>query len=216
MSTLHEALASSRTDLSGDRPVGAAPVFNDPLEVAAATVDSARTTSFPFVTRPALPPVEVVIRSAPRKSALVLESIAGTLKTRWFWYSIASALCWTGWAFTAKLGSKEIPPTTMQFVSAFGFLFVAVAVFPVKKVELRGSWRGGRFALISGVLLGVGGMALYGAYRASHNSSVVTAVTSLYPVITVLLAVSFLREKINRLQTLGILFAAIAILLLCH
>jgi transporter family protein len=104
----------------------------------------------------------------------------------------------------------------MQFVSAFGFLFVAVAVFPVKKVELRGSWRGGRFALISGVLLGVGGMALYGAYRASHNSSVVTAVTSLYPVITVLLAVSFLREKINRLQTLGILFAAIAILLLCH
>src|SRR5437588_4138354 len=54
----------------------------------------------------------------------IAQAIRQTLSTGWFWYSIASAVCWTAWAFTARLGSQEIPPATMQFVSAFGFMLV--------------------------------------------------------------------------------------------
>ena len=137
-----------------------------------------------------------------------------TLKRRWFWYSIAASLCWTAWAFTARLGSEEIPPTTMQFISAFGFLLVGLVMMAVQKPQLEKSLRGNCYALISGVLLGLGGIALYGAYRAGDNASVVTATTSLYPVATVLLAVTFLKEKLNKLQLLGACFAVAAILLL--
>jgi len=102
----------------------------------------------------------------------------------------------------------------MQFVSAFGFLLVGLVMVAVQKPQLKKSLRGNCYALISGILLGLGGIALYGAYRTGDNASVVTATTSLYPVATVLLAVTFLHEKINKLQLLGVCFAVAAILLL--
>jgi transporter family protein len=141
------------------------------------------------------------------------DSVSKTLKTRWFWYSIAATLCWTGWAFTAKLGSEEIPPGSMQFVSAFGFLLVALVLVVVQKPPLTSSLRGNCFALVSGLLLGLGGIALYGAYRAGTNASVVTAITSLYPAATVILAVTFLRERLSKVQALGVVFALGSILL---
>lgn len=144
----------------------------------------------------------------------IISAASETLKKSWFWYSMAASLCWTAWAFTARLGSEEIPPTTMQFISAFGFLLVGLLMVAVRRPQLKRSLRGNSYALISGVLLGLGGIALYGAYRAGDNASVVTATTSLYPVVTVLLAVTFLREKLNKLQLLGVGFAVAAILLL--
>jgi transporter family protein len=150
----------------------------------------------------------------PQGIITIIGAASNTLKKSWFWYSIAASLCWTAWAFTARLGSKEIPPTTMQFVSAFGFLLVGLVMLAVQRPQLKKNLRGNSYALISGVLLGLGGIALYGAYRAGENASVVTATTSLYPVATVLLAVTFLRERLNRLQLLGVGFAVAAILLL--
>ncbi len=150
----------------------------------------------------------------PQGLITIVGAASKTLKKSWFWYSIAASLCWTAWAFTARAGSKELPPATMQFVSAFGFLLVGLVMVAVQRPQLKKSLRGNSYALISGVLLGLGGIALYGAYRASDNASVVTATTSLYPVATVLLAVAFLREKLNRLQQLGVCFAVAAILLL--
>jgi uncharacterized membrane protein len=177
------------------------------------------STSFSFNTAASEPPPEIL--SADSTEIIVLQShltifgaASETLKKSWFWYSIAASLCWTAWAFTARLGSEEIPPTTMQFVSAFGFLLVGLVMVAVQKPQLKKSLRGNCYALISGVLLGLGGIALYGAYRTGDNASVVTATTSLYPVATVLLAVTFLQEKINKLQLLGVCFAVAAILLL--
>jgi bacterial/archaeal transporter family protein len=161
-----------------------------------------------------IPSADLTATLVPKSLATIIGAATNTLKKSWFWYSIAASMCWTAWAFTARLGSKEIPPTTMQFVSAFGFLLVGLVMAAVQKPQLKQSLRGNSYALISGVLLGLGGIALYGAYRVGDNASVVTATTSLYPVATVLLAVTFLREKINRLQLLGVGFAVAAILLL--
>ena len=177
------------------------------------------STSFPFYAAASGPPPAIL--SVDSTKIIVLPShltifgaASETLKRSWFWYSIAASLCWTAWAFTARLGSEEIPPTTMQFVSAFGFLFVSLVMMAVQKPQLKKSLRGNCYALISGILLGLGGIALYGAYRTGDNASVVTATTSLYPVATVLLAVTFLHEKINKLQLIGVCFAVAAILLL--
>jgi transporter family protein len=177
------------------------------------------STSFPFNTAASEQPPGVLSADStailvPPSHLTILGAASETLQKRWFWYSIAASLCWTAWAFTARLGSEEIPPTTMQFISAFGFLLVGLVMMAVQKPQLKKSLRGSCYALISGVLLGLGGIALYGAYRAGDNASVVTATTSLYPVATVLLAVTFLKEKLNKLQLLGVCFAVAAILLL--
>lgn len=164
--------------------------------------------------QPANPIAASTRRPLPHSLATIISAASQTVKTGWFWYSIVASLCWTAWAFTARLGSKEIPPATMQFVSAFGFLLVGLVLVVVRKPQLKNSLRGNAYALISGVLLGLGGVALYGAYRVGENASVVTATTSLYPVVTVLLAVTFLREKLNKVQIIGVGFAMVAILLL--
>jgi len=123
-------------------------------------------------------------------------------------------VCWTVWAFTARLASQEIPPATTQFISAFGFLLVVVALAKLKNIRVTIQGRGGWYALIGGLLLACGGLALYGAYHTGYDASVVTATTSLYPVVTVFFAVLLLRERPNRFQVLGIVFAIIAIVLL--
>jgi bacterial/archaeal transporter family protein len=157
---------------------------------------------------PAAPPL------VERQFAGLIFAVRQSLKTKWFWYAMASSLCWTGWAFTAKIGSKEIPPATMEFISAFGFGLVSVCVLRGKTVLSDTNLAGKIYALISGVLLALGGISLYGAYRTGYNASVVTAVTSLYPVVTVLCAVGFLREKLNKMQVVGLLFAVAAMSIL--
>jgi bacterial/archaeal transporter family protein len=144
----------------------------------------------------------------------LIPALTQTIKTRWFWYAMASSLCWTGWAFTAKIGSREIPPTSMQFISAFGFVLISVGVLGRKATKNHEGKVGKLYALISGVLLALGGICLYGAYRTGSNTSVITAVTSLYPMVTVICAVRFLREKLNRLQVVGLFFAAAAMFML--
>jgi bacterial/archaeal transporter family protein len=141
-------------------------------------------------------------------------AVRQSLKTKWFWYAMASSLCWTGWAFTAKIGSKEIPPATMEFISSFGFVLVSLGVMRRKPSASDKSSAGKCFGLISGVLLALGGISLYGAYRTGYNASMITAVTSLYPVVTVLCAVGFLREKLNKMQVVGLLFAVAAMFIL--
>jgi uncharacterized membrane protein len=139
------------------------------------------STLYSFNTATGNKPPEISSEDLSFQGLLAIVGVASkTLKRSWFWYSIAASLCWTAWAFTARLGSEEIPPATMQFVSAFGFLLVGLVMVAVQRPQLMESLRGNSYALISGVLLGLGGMALYGAYRAGDNASVVTATTSLY------------------------------------
>lgn len=151
---------------------------------------------------------------SPRQIQIPLfPAVKRTLMTKWFWYAMASSLCWTGWAFTAKIGSREIPPTTMEFISAFGFVLVSLGSLGRKTAKTDKSRAGKCYALFSGVLLALGGIGLYGLYRTGYNASIITAITSLYPMVTVLFAVAFLREKLNTVQVVGLFFAAAAILI---
>ena len=66
------------------------------------------------------------------------------------------------------------------------------------------------FQILDGLLLC---LALFAAYHTNGNTSLITVATALYPMITVLLAVTILRERFQLIQVLGLLFAAIAIVI---
>lgn len=135
------------------------------------------------------------------------------LKTRWFWYSLACALCWGGWAFFSKLGSREIPAETMQFLFTIGTLPVCLGLLLARGFKLEKSPKGISYALLNGILSGIGGLALFAAYHTNGNTSLITAATALYPMITVVLSVLVLRERLRGIQVVGLVFAAIAILI---
>ncbi len=134
-----------------------------------------------------------------------------TLKSRWFWYSILCVLSWGGWALLSKLGSREIPPETMQFLFTIGTVPVCLALLVARRCQLEKSPKGITYAVLNGVLSAVGGLALFAAYHTNGNTSVITAATALYPMITVVLAVLILRERLNLVQVVGLGFAAVAI-----
>lgn len=132
---------------------------------------------------------------------------------RWFWYSLICVLCWGAWALLSKLGSQEIPPNTMQFLFTIGALPVGLALLIARRGKLENSTRGIAYGVLNGVLSGVGGLALFAAYHTNGNTTLITATTALYPMITVVLAISILREQFRPVQALGLVFAAIAIVI---
>jgi transporter family protein len=139
--------------------------------------------------------------------------IRDTLKARWFWYSLLCVLCWGAWAVCAKLGSMEIPSMAMQFIFTLGTIPVALALLAGKRFRLEKSPRGIFYAVANGVLSGIGGLALFAAYRSGGNTSVITAAAALYPMFTVVLAVVILRERLTRLQVAGLVFAGAAMVI---
>src|SRR6266702_588513 len=62
-------------------------------------------------------------------------------------------------------------------------------------------------------LFTIGILALFAAFRSGGNTGVITVTSSLYPVITVALALLILRERLTRIQTLGLALAAAAIVI---
>jgi transporter family protein len=135
------------------------------------------------------------------------------LKARWFWYSLFCVLCWGAWALLQKMGSVELPATTVQFLFAFGAMPVAFALLAARRFRLERSARGISYGLMLGILAGIGNAGLAAAYRSGGNTSVITAASAMYPMLSVVLAVFVLRERLTRLHVLGLGFAAAAIIL---
>src|SRR3954454_5988574 len=92
--------------------------------------------------------------------------------------------------------------------------FASVPVLPCcTTIQIRKKRQGIFYAVLMGVLAGVGGLTLFAAYGTGGNTSLITALTALYPMITVVLAVTILREKLRRIQIVGLVFACIAIVI---
>ena len=101
----------------------------------------------------------------------------------------------------------------MQFLFTFGALPVAVVLLAARRGRLEKCPRGIAYAVANGVLSGIGGLAFFAAFRSGGNTAVITAATSLYPMITVALAVTILRERLTWVQVAGLGFAAAAFIL---
>ena len=132
---------------------------------------------------------------------------------RWFWYSMICVLCWGAWALLSKLGSREISPNTMQFLFTVGTVPVGLALFLTRRGKVEKSPPGIAYGVLNGILSGIGGLALFAAYHTNGNTTLITAAAALYPMITVVLAITILHERFRPIQALGLLFAAIAIVI---
>jgi uncharacterized membrane protein len=101
----------------------------------------------------------------------------------------------------------------MQFLFAVGAAPVGVALLMARRFKLEKSVKGISYAVLNGILAGVGQLALFAAYRTNSSTSVITAATALYPMITVVLAVLILRERLTTVQILGLVFAGVAVVI---
>jgi uncharacterized membrane protein len=125
----------------------------------------------------------------------------------WIFSSGVALLFWGFTGATQKLASTRVS-AEFSFI-AFGVAFLPVSLYLIAREKFDGKLSGSEWfwMVLAGVLFGFASLVSFAAYRAGGKASIVTPLIALYPAITVLLAVLFLREKIGGIEIAGIVLA---------
>ena len=137
----------------------------------------------------------------------------------WLGYCLLTIVFWGLWGIQSKVILEQISPLSNQVLFTPGLLLMVGLLWLRlrKKSEstVSGSLKLGIFfAFLTGICGGVGNIAFFQAFASGQQASVVVPLTALYPAVTVLLAMIFLKEKMNRYQWLGLGLAIGAIIIL--
>lgn len=132
----------------------------------------------------------------------------------WLAFSILALVLWGITGVTQKLATNRI--TSERSFLWFCWAMVALSAAVVLTVHLQ--WGLGRLILIcslgGGALNGLGAWTSFRALESGGKASIVISLVSLYPLLTVVLAVLILGERLTVLQTGGALTAISAAILL--
>jgi transporter family protein len=133
----------------------------------------------------------------------------------WLFYSLLTILVWGTWGATSKVASDGIDANTNQIFFTLGL--VPLMLFVLRSPRIRGGHQrrsGIAWAFFTGILGGVGNIAFFHALAIGGKASIVVPATALFPLVTVILAVTVLRERISTQQWFGLGLALVAIYLL--
>lgn len=137
----------------------------------------------------------------------------------WLYLSLTAVGLWGLWGLQSKLVSSEGPwhigPYANHVLSTAGLFCVLPALFlSWGAAPRRGRLRGGAAAIVSGIVGSVGNILVYRALDLGGLASVVFPLSGLYPIVTIVLAVTLLRERLSLPQILGLPISICAIYLL--
>ena len=138
---------------------------------------------------------------------------------RWLFWSLITIVLWGTWGLVSKIASNGVDAYVNQLLYTAGLaplmIFVAWTVHRQSARETREHRVSGVFwAFLTGILGGVGNIFFFQALVKGGEASIVAPVTALFPMITVLLALVVLKERLGRLQWIGLGLALVAIYLL--
>lgn len=101
----------------------------------------------------------------------------------------------------------------MNLLTIIGSFPIALVLFGARRFKIEKSVKGFIYGLISGFLAMIGYVGMFFAFANAPNATLVSVSTGLFPMITIILAVSFLRERLTWVQFAGLGFAIIAIVI---
>jgi len=134
----------------------------------------------------------------------------------WLLYAMSVTVLWGVWGALIEIPEKAGFPATL------GYSVWALTMIPVSLVALKLiSWKLDRdqrsilFGISAGLLGGGGQLILFQCLRIGP-AYIVFPIISLYPVVTIILSVVFLKERTTRRVWMGIILAIIAIIMLSY
>ncbi|HUH64709.1 MAG TPA: DMT family transporter [Terracidiphilus sp.] len=127
----------------------------------------------------------------------------------WLGFAILALVLWGITGVTQKLSTNRISSERSFLWFCWAMVALSAAVLPVAGLH----WALGTLVVVcsvaGGALNGLGAWTSFRALESGGKASIVISLVSLYPLLTVLLAVILLGERLTWMQTLGA-FAAIA------
>ncbi len=132
----------------------------------------------------------------------------------WIGFAILALVLWGITGVTQKLSTNRISSER----SFLWFCWAMVAISAVLVIAARPSWQIGTTVLLcsvaGGALNGLGAWTSFRALESGGKASIVISLISLFPLLTVLLAVTLLHEKLTLMQVAGAVIAIGAAILL--
>jgi drug/metabolite transporter (DMT)-like permease len=133
---------------------------------------------------------------------------------RWLLWTAAAVVSWGVWAALPKLIGGGLSSGQSQALSTAGLVPVILALCWSKNLTVRPVTRRGVFyALAGGAVSCLGNLPYFDLLGRGTKAAAVVPLTALYPIVTVALAVALLRERINRVQGVGVALSLLAIYL---
>jgi bacterial/archaeal transporter family protein len=130
---------------------------------------------------------------------------------------VAPTICSLGafgfWGLFTKISSEQLNSKSSFIYQALGVGITALFSMLFLQGKVQASPHGAFCGILIGIFYSFGCIFYFVAASRGEVSTVVT-VTALYPLVTVLLSVVFLNEKLHLNQVLGIGLALIAMVLL--
>ncbi len=132
----------------------------------------------------------------------------------WLLFTVIALVFWGITGITQKLSTNAISSQ----LSFLWFAYAMVAISLVLAIAAPMHWKVKplilALAIGGGALNGLGALTSFSALESGGKASVVISLISLYPLLSVALAVGFLHEKLSNLQAGGIVLAVVAAILL--
>ncbi|MBU4260342.1 MAG: EamA family transporter [Proteobacteria bacterium] len=131
----------------------------------------------------------------------------------WLLSALLAMIIYGFWGFFPKIAVSYISPQSALVFEVAGAILVGLVILFLIKFNLQFHPKGILFAVLTGIA-GMTGTLFFFAAVQKGKISIVVGLTALYPLITVMLAVIFLREPLTFKQIIGLILACGAILLL--
>ena len=132
----------------------------------------------------------------------------------WLGFAVAALVLWGVTGVTQKLSTNRISSERSFLWFCWAMVAISAAVFLFAKPH----WGLGRLVVVcsvaGGALNGLGAWTSFRALESGGKASIVISLISLYPLLTVVLAVLFLGERLTWMQTSGAIIAIAAAILL--
>lgn len=133
----------------------------------------------------------------------------------WLIYALCCTLLYGFWGFFSKVATKYIDYNTAFVYEAVGVLFTTLFII-LKTHNFNFSWQGDLRGIVPALLVGFCGTVaslLFFITIAKGPVTSVVSITSLYPIVTVLLSLIFLREAVTFFQAIALVLAVLAVIL---
>jgi len=142
----------------------------------------------------------------------VADGIGGLVKP-WMGYTVLTVLTWGLWGVFSKLAANYTKPRQSILFQTVGVLAFALIVLVLEKFHVEWTTPGFTWAALGGFCAFVGFLTFFAALIDGKTSTVVV-LSALYPLVTILLSVALLHERLSGKQAVGIVLALIASALL--
>jgi bacterial/archaeal transporter family protein len=131
----------------------------------------------------------------------------------WYFYALMTVVLWGVWGVFSKLGGAHSRPRQVLLFQSVGVLAFALVTLAIERFRIEPSLPGFSWSFAAGFFTFVGFLTFFAALDQGKASTVVT-LSALYPVVTILLSIAFLHERLTVRQGAGIVFALVASVLL--